>query len=144
MIIMKLTRICLILSLAVVFQFCGPGQKELNVERRTEVLAIHDEVMPKMGQLKSFEKKALKKAEELAAMDSVDTVKVEEMKNLALELDKAYEQMFVWMRQYDAEDGERSPEEVKEYLKRQVEAVYEVNRRIKTALTKADSLLEDQ
>lgn len=141
---MKLARICLVFSLVAVVQSCGPNQKELNVVRRSEVIAVHDEVMPKMGQLKSFEKKALQKAGELAAMDPVDPEKVQQMKDLAVELDHAYEEMFVWMRQYETEDGARTPEEVKSYLEAQMKSVSEVNRLMKAALTKADSLLKDQ
>lgn len=141
---MKIVRITLIFTLILFFQACGPSQKELNAERRSEVIAVHDEVMPKMGQLKSFEKKALQRAEEFAAMDTLDAVKVQEMKDLALELDQAYEAMFVWMRQYETEDGERTPEEVKVYLEEQMISVSEVNRVMKTALSKADSLLNNQ
>jgi transposase-like protein len=141
---MKIVRITLILTLVLFFQACGPSQKELNTERRSEVIAIHDEVMPKMGQLKSFEKKALQRAEEFAAMDTVDAVKVQEMKELAFELDQAYEAMFVWMRQYETEDGDRTPEEVKVYLEEQMISVSEVNRMMKAALSKADSLLNNQ
>lgn len=140
---MKIIRISLIFSLVIFFQACGPSQKDLNDEKRAEVIAVHDEVMPKMGQLKSFEKKALQKAEEFAAMDTVNAVKVQEMKDLALELDQAYEAMFVWMRQYETEDGERSPEEVKIYLDEQMVSVSEVNQIMKSVLTKADSLLKD-
>ncbi|MBA4302444.1 hypothetical protein SAMN03080617_03822 [Algoriphagus alkaliphilus] len=141
---MKLARICLVFSLVAVVQSCGPNQKELNAVRRSEVIAVHDEVMPKMGQLKSFEKKALQKAGEWAAMDPVDPEKVQQMKDLAVELDHAYEEMFVWMRQYETEDGARTPEEVKFYLEAQMKSVSEVNRLMKAALTKADSLLQDQ
>jgi vacuolar-type H+-ATPase catalytic subunit A/Vma1 len=143
-ILMKLARICLVFSLVAVVQSCGPNQKELNAVRRSEVIAVHDEVMPKMGQLKSFEKKALQKAGELAAMDPVNPEKVQQMKDLAVELDHAYEEMFVWMRQYETEDGARTPEEVKSYLEAQMKSVSEVNRLMKAALTKADSLLKDQ
>lgn len=140
---MKIFRFCLIFSLILIFQACEPNQKELNDLRRSEVIAVHDEVMPKMGQLKSLEKKALLRAEEYATMDSVDSVKVQEMKVLAVELDQAYEAMFVWMRQYETEDGERSPLEVKTYLEAQMVSVSEVNQLMKTVLTKADSLLKD-
>lgn len=140
---MKLTRICLIFSLVVFFQACGPNQKDLNLEKRAEVIAIHDEVMPKMGQLKSLEKKALQRADELAAMDTVDSVQVETLKNLAVELDQAYEGMFVWMRQYETDDKDRTPEEVKIYLEEQMVSVSEVNRIMKDVLTKADSVLKN-
>jgi hypothetical protein len=94
---MKISRFSLIFSLILIFQACGPYQKDLNDSKRAEVIAVHDEVMPKMGKLKTFEKKALQKVDEFAAMDSVDSVKVQEMKVLAGELDQAYEAMFVWM-----------------------------------------------
>jgi carbamoylphosphate synthase large subunit len=140
---MKLVRICLVFSFVAVVQSCEPSQKELNAARRSEVIAVHDEVMPKMGRLKSFEKKALQKVRELAAMVPSDPDKVQQMKDLAVELDHAYEEMFVWMRQYETEDGDRSPEEVKSYLETQMKSVSEVNRLMKAALTKADSLLKD-
>lgn len=140
---MKISRISLIFSLILIFQACGPDQKDLNDAKRAEVIAVHDEVMPKMGQLKSFEKKALQKAEEFASMDTVDAQQVQEMRDLALELDQAYEAMFVWMRQYETEDGERSPEEVKAYLDEQMVSVSKVNQLMKSVLTKADSLLKD-
>lgn len=106
-------------------------------------MAIHDEVMPKMGQLKSLEKKALQRADELAALDTVDVVQIEKLKNLASELDQAYEGMFVWMRQYDTDDEGRTPEEVKNYLDEQMVSVSEVNRIMKDALAKADSVLNN-
>lgn len=140
---MKIIRISLIFSLVMLVQACGPSQKELSAEKRAEVIAVHDEVMPKMGQLKSFEKKALQKAEEFSSLEPVDSVKVQEMKNLAMELDQAYEAMFVWMRQYETEDGERTPEEVKAYLDSQMVSVTEVNQLMKAALAKADSLLKN-
>ncbi|WP_217349143.1 hypothetical protein [Algoriphagus sp. A40] len=113
------------------------------MEKRAEVMAVHDEVMPKMGQLKSLEKKALQRADELAAMDTVNLVKMEELKSLAAELDQAYEGMFVWMRQYETEDKDRTPEEVKTYLEEQMASVSEVNRIMKVVLAKADSVLND-
>lgn len=141
---MKLARISLIFGLLLIFQSCGSGQVEENTKKRVEVIAVHDEVMPKMGQLKSLEKSALQKAEELASLDSVDTARVEALKNLALELDGAYEGMFVWMRQYETEDGDQTPEEIKAYLDEQLILVTEVNKKMKTALSKADSLLKIQ
>lgn len=141
---MKLARICLIFGLLLIFQACGSGQVEENIKKRAEVIAIHDEVMPKMGQLKSMEKSALEKMDELAAMEPVDSVRIGQLRELAAELDQAYEGMFVWMRQYETEDGERTPEEVKQYLDEQMLLVTEVNKNMKSALAKADSLLKTQ
>jgi transposase-like protein len=49
----------------------------------------------------------------------------------------------VWMRQYEREDGDATPEEVKTYLDEQMVLVQKVNEDIKNALNKADSLLKD-
>lgn len=141
---MKLIRISLIFSLLLILQACGPNQKDLNQNKRAEVMTIHDEVMPKLGQLKAFEKKAIQKASELAAMDTVDTVQVKQLEDLGKELSQAYEEMFVWMRQYELDEEGKSPEEIKIYLEEQLISVTKVNTAIKDVLAKSDSLLADQ
>lgn len=140
---MKFKCIGLIFGLVAIIQACSPSQKDLNLEKRAEIMVIHDEVMPKMGQLKSLEKKALQKADELEAKEIVDSAQVEALKNLAAELDQAYEGMFVWMRQYETEDEGRTPEEIKIYLDEQIISVTEVNRIMKDVLAKTDSVLND-
>ena len=140
---MRFIPFYLIFILFIFFQSCGNKQVEENKAHREQVIAIHDEVMPKMGQLKSMEKAALQKAEELQNSDSPDQAKIEALKNLATQLNQAYEGMFVWMRQYDTEDEGRTPEEVKNYLEEQMISVTEVNKSMKDVLAKADSVLKD-
>lgn len=138
----RLSFYTLILSLFLL-QACGPSLQDQNLELRAQVIAVHDEVMPKMGQLKSLEKEAIQKAEELNGQDSTQSAKILELRTLASELDQAYEGMFVWMRQYEAEDGDQSPEQIQAYLNEQMVLVTKVNEDIKSALAKADSLLKD-
>ena len=140
---MKFIPFCLVFTLFIFFQSCGNKQVEENKAHREQVIAIHDEVMPKMGQLKSMEKAALQKAEELQNSDSPDQAKIEALKNLATQLNQAYEGMFVWMRQYSTEDAEQAPEQIKAYLDEQLVLVSKVNEDIKAALAQADSLLKD-
>ena len=140
---MRFIPFYLIFILFIFFQSCGNKQVEENKAHREQVIAIHDEVMPKMGQLKSMEKAALQKAEELQNSDSPDQAKIEALKNLATQLNQAYEGMFVWMRQYSTEDGEQAPEQIKAYLDEQLVLVSKVNEDIKAALAQADSLLKD-
>ena len=139
---MKNFLICIALGLSLIFQSCGNSQVEDNKKLREEVIAVHDEVMPKMGQLKSLEKTSLQMAEDLASSLEPDSAKILALNALAVELDQAYEGMFVWMRQYDVEDGEKTPEEVKAYLDDQMKKVIVVNEEIKSVLRKADSLLK--
>jgi hypothetical protein len=140
---MRFTPFYLVFTLLIFFQSCGNKQVEENKAQREQVIAVHDEVMPKMGQLKSLEKAALQKAEELQSSDTPDLAKIESLKSLASQLNQAYEGMFVWMRQYDTEDGEQTPEEVKAYLDEQLLLVSKVNEDIKAALAQAELLLKD-
>ena len=140
---MRFTPFYLVFTLLIFFQSCGNKQVEKNKAQREQVIAVHDEVMPKMGQLKSLEKAALQKAEELQSSDTPDLAKIESLKSLASQLNQAYEGMFVWMRQYDTEDGEQTPEEVKAYLDEQLLLVSKVNEDIKAALAQAELLLKD-
>ncbi|MHA7130243.1 hypothetical protein [Algoriphagus namhaensis] len=122
---------------------CGPNPKEENKQLREEIIAIHDEVMPLIGKLKSLEKKALEEAESLESAEEVDSTRVEALKALAYDLNQAHESMFVWMRQYETEDGELTTEEVKAYLEDQMIQVSAVNVDIKAALEKAEQMLGD-
>jgi hypothetical protein len=140
---MNVFRLSLIFAILLFFQSCGSAQKEENIKKRAEVIAIHDEVMPKLGKLKSQAKLASERAGELAVGEQLDSLHVQSLQDLAVELNEAYEAMFVWMRQYETEDGELTPEEVKTYLDEQLILVTEVNIKIKSSLSKADSLLQD-
>lgn len=139
---MKRTILFLIFASFLLLNSCGPSGPSGNEILRAEVIAVHDEVMPKMGQLKSLERKALEKATELQSQEVVDSVAVEKYKALAYDLNHAHEAMFEWMRQYEQLDEGRSEEELEEYLDTQMILVSEVNVEIKTALAKADDLLK--
>ena len=137
---MKFTRISLIFSLLVFLQACAPSQSDLNTEKRTEIIAVHDEVMPKLGQLKSFEKSALDKATQLAASDSTQVDQIKGYRDLASELSQAYEGMFVWMRQFEPDQGEMTEDEFTAYLEEQKVLVEKVKVDINDALEKAEKL----
>lgn len=128
----------LILSALISLHACGPNLVAENKKLRDDLLVIHDEVMPQMGKLKSLEKKANQKVEQLSAIVPIDSIQVQKFSDLAQELSGAYEGMFVWMRQYEAEDGEKDPLLVKSYLEEQMIQVKEVNQDIKNILQVAE------
>lgn len=133
----------LTLGLFLLVNACGPNLVEENKKMREQLIAVHDEVMPQIGKLKSLEKKATQKIEELSTQESVDSLQIENLKALAFDLNQAYEGMFVWMRQYQTEDGDKEPSEVKKYLEEQTVMVTEVNQEIKDVIEKAEKELED-
>ena len=113
---------------------CANPLIETNKEMRAQIIGVHDEVMPKIGELMSLEKKALAQADSLFAQDSTATTDIEAMRSLAGQLNQAHEGMFVWMRQYSLDEEGKTPEELKTYLDEQLVKVNQVNADIKAAM----------
>jgi hypothetical protein len=140
---MKLFSNSLIFIFSMFVLACSNPLIETNKEMRAQIIGVHDEVMPKMGELMSLQKKALAQADSLYAQDSTATTQIESMRSLAGQLDQAYEGMFVWMRQYSLEEEGKTPEEIKTYLDDQLLKVNQVNADIKAALDQAGTQLKD-
>ena len=140
---MKLFSSFLILLFSMLVLACANPLIEANKEMRAQIIGVHDEVMPKIGQLMSLEKKALAQSDSLFAQDSTATTDIEAMRSLAGQLNQAHEGMFVWMRQYSLDEEGKTPEELKTYLDEQLVKVNQVNADIKAALEQAASKLKD-
>ena len=140
---MKLFSSFLILLFSMLVLDCANPLIEANKEMRAQIIGVHDEVMPKIGQLMSLEKKALAQADSLFAQDSTASTEIEAMRSLAGQLNQAHEGMFVWMRQYSLEEEGKTPEEIKTYLDEQLVKVNQVNADIKAAMEQAASKLKD-
>ncbi|MGY6559485.1 MAG: hypothetical protein ACXIT9_09400 [Nitritalea sp.] len=106
-------------------------KKAENEALRDEVIAVHDEVMPYMDELKALKRKVLADAE-----SGEGSLSAEEAEDLAAELDAAFDGMFAWMRQFKVKNDDMSPEEVEEYLKEQMAKVQVVHDQITRALQK--------
>lgn len=121
---------------------CNSGKGEVE-NLKSEVIGIHDEVMPLMGELKSEQKRIQQKADELERADSVaNRNDVEHLRGVVVKLDEAYEGMFVWMRQYSGELEGMEEKEAISYLSDQKEMVVKVNEDIKKALEEAGKIEE--
>ncbi len=133
-----------VICVAIILLSCG-SQNESNEELKDEVIAIHDEVMPKMGELKTMRKGILEISESLHQEDSVSNAeKIRNLESLAERMDKAFDGMFVWMRQYKAGSEDMSEKEYREYLLDQKEKVEKVNADIKATMNEARSILESK
>ncbi len=110
---------------------------------KDQVIAVHDEVMPKIGTLKTNQKNLLEKANEIEKSKNAELhhFHIQELRSSAYDCEAAYDGMFVWMRQFQSEYSEMTDDSTKNYLKEQLQMVEKVNRDIKSALHHADSLL---
>ncbi|MFM7628245.1 MAG: hypothetical protein ACKO44_01890 [Algoriphagus sp.] len=139
---MKLVASALTLLVSYLILSCANPLIEENKKLREQIIGVHDEVMPKMGELKALEKKASEQADSLYAQDSTATAEIESLRALASQLNQAHEDMFVWMRQYSLEEEGKTPEEIKIYLDEQWVKVNQVNKSIQSALQQAEEKIK--
>ena len=86
------------LVLIAIFTFACGGGFDAKVEEG-KILDVHDEVMPKLGEVMSLKRKVLAKATEIEA-DNPDAESLDDLRNLAGELDAAREGMMKWMNDW--------------------------------------------
>jgi len=139
---MKLVASALTLLVSFLILSCANPLIEENKKLREQIIGVHDEVMPKMGELKALEKKASEQADSLYAQDSTATAEIESLRALTSQLNQAHEDMFVWMRQYSLEEEGKTPEEIKIYLDEQWVKVNQVNKSIQSALQQAEEKIK--
>ncbi|AEL23791.1 hypothetical protein [Cyclobacterium marinum] len=138
---MRNTPFLLLFLLCVSVFSCSP-KKSQNDLLKEKVIQVHDEVMPKIGELKTSQKKLNEMAENLEQSDELeDAEKATELKAVAADCGNAYDEMFVWMRQFDPNLEDMSEEQAKTYLEEQLEKVGEVKKDILQALEKSQKLL---
>lgn len=100
------------------------------------VIAVHDEVMPKLSQISKLKEQIEDKLKTVE-----DTAVMADWEQLMMELDDADNSMWVWMRQFDSDLDDLSYEEVMTYLKEEQEKVDEVARKINESILKAEERL---
>ncbi|MEQ9402991.1 MAG: hypothetical protein RIM99_05355 [Cyclobacteriaceae bacterium] len=105
---------------------------------KDEVLEIHDEVMPKMGDLRRARKELMLLAD---SIQTIDSARAAELLIASDSIDMANEGMMNWMRNYEP-TFEGTDEEILEYLTNQKEAIVEVKIKMITSLEIGKKLLE--
>ena len=104
---------------------------------KSEVLFLHDEVMPKMGALRRVRKDLLLQADSIV---SVDSARAEELKALASNIGDASEGMMQWMRAYEP-DFEGTDEEIRAYFEAQKDAIQKVKNQMENTLAMGQAAL---
>lgn len=116
-----------ILLLGVFFIACNNDTNNSN-QLQTEIIAVHDSIMPMMG---TFVRDNIKVKNLLTKMDSLqkvvpglDTLKEkEELSQLQLTLGDVNESMTDWMHNFEPAPENKNADEVKTYLQSELEKV---------------------
>ena len=128
------------LALLLVFA-CQPSSKKEEVDLgalKDEVFEIHDEVMPKMGDLRRVRKSLMLQIDSLQVSDSLRAVTLSTASDA---LDASNEGMMDWMRSFDP-NFEGTDEEILKYLTEQKALIEEVRKNMLESLSEGQKLLD--
>ena len=136
-------RMWMILLVAVTVA-CGGGVD--HDAMKNKVLDAHDEVMPKMGEVMNLKKKVIARASELEAEDSTNE-KIAELRDLAKDLEGAYQGMMNWMRAWSENSdpytsGQAKPDEITAFYEAEQEKIDKVKADINGSIDKAKKVLQ--
>jgi hypothetical protein len=108
----------------------------LKKQAYDNVIAVHDEVMPKMSYISELKGQI---EERMNASD--DSLVVAAWQELMVNLDVADEAMWVWMRQFNSDFEGVALDEALAYLKLEQDKIDEVARKINVAIKEAEENL---
>ena len=125
---------------------CGPAQKETGETTdpellKDEVMAVHDEVMPKMQDIMRLKERARTMIDSLATDSMTNASQIEELEQLITSLDEADEAMMGWMRNY-RRDFDGSDEEYISYLQDEKAKIDAVKEEMMSAIEEAEVALQ--
>ena len=107
---------------------------------KDEVMAIHDEVMPRMQDIMNLKKQARQQIDSLSSDTLSQDARIEELEQLIQELEEADEAMMGWMRAYKR-NFEGSDEEYMEYLMGEKQKIQQVRDEMMEAINEAEATL---
>ncbi|MGD1842109.1 MAG: hypothetical protein ACFB0B_14615 [Thermonemataceae bacterium] len=129
--------------IVLVFSACEEQNPKLAQQNalEKEVMAIHDSIMPRMGQLKAL-KKAFKDSLAISAADStVDNPFETTLQSNLAALDEADKAMWDWMHNYQAPDSVQIDANLI-YLEEQKKLILEVKEKMESSMTNAQQTLD--
>jgi len=124
------------------FASCGEQKKSAKDELYDKVMAIHDEIMPKMGDIMKYKKQLNKKLDKLTEEGAdANADKIAELTKAVADLDNSHKEMMNWMHGFDPDFEGKVKEELMQYLKDQQKKIESVGELTNRALKNAEELL---
>ena len=121
---------------------CGEKKQSAQEMLKDKVMAVHDEIMPKMGDIMKYKKELNAKIKALTEAGSEENAtQIDELTKAVEGLENSHEGMMNWMHQYNSDFEDKVQEEVMAYLKGQMTKIEDVAKTTNSALKKAEELL---
>lgn len=127
-----------------VFASCGEKKDNSQQELLKKVMAVHDEIMPKMGDIMKYKKQLNAKIDELTKAGVEDNqAEITELKKAAEDLENSHDGMMNWMHGFDRNFNSEVQSEVIAYMKDQMTKIENVGKMTNTAIANAKELLAE-
>lgn len=124
------------------FTACGEQKKSAKDQLYDKVMAVHDEIMPKMGNMSKYKKQLKEKIDTLVAEgDKANVEKIDALKDAVVGLENSHEEMMNWMREFDKDFEGMVEKEIMDYLNNQFKKIETVGKATNTALKNAEHIL---
>lgn len=158
----KSKYILLILSFAVFFYSCSEkkhdGEHDHHHQTETsgnaevdslknQVMAVHDEVMPKMEEIMALELEAQQQIKQLDSLAKINpkqanATQKQQLDSLVVQLNKADDAMTHWMQEFDGQMKSKTDEEKITYLKSEKDKIDAVRDQMLGSINKGKELLK--
>ena len=122
------------------FSACKSEDKESETNLNQEIMKIHDEVMPKMGDLNRMKRQLNAYKDEVP--DDNAAMK-DSLINAILVLSKTEDNMNDWMASYKYPNPEMKHEEMMKYLKGQQDTIKQINNDVFMSIAIGNGLLKN-
>jgi len=110
-----------------------------------KVLEVHDQVMPKMGDIMKYKKQLNTKIDELVEAGAEENAdQIAQLKTAVTSLENSHEGMMSWMRGFNSNFDDKVEQEVMAYLDDQMTRIEAVAKETDAALQKAEELLSEK
>ncbi len=141
---MKVSKMLTVAALAAAtLSACTNPKEQEKKQLEEKVMAVHDEVMPKMGTIRNLQN-TLKGmvATEMEDTASIDSAMITMAETHQQALEDAHNAMMDWMAAYNPPTAEQTAEDAVNYLQEQEVSVNEMATQMKTAISEATAFVE--
>lgn len=122
---------------------CEEKKKEAKDVLYDQVMEIHDEIMPKMGDIMKYKKQLKSKMDALVENPEENSERIDALNQAITDLDNSHDEMMGWMREFNPDFESMTSEEIMNYLDEQKVKIEQVGKVTHAALNNAEELLAE-
>jgi len=135
--------ILLLFTIVLLFSCTEKKQGNSQEQLMEGVMAVHDEVMPKMGDIMKYKKQISEKMQELqAAGADANQDAISKLQKVSDDLDASHEQMMNWMHGFHTDFEGMKEEDIIKYLQDEKDKIEQVGQKAENTLKEAVAILQ--